>query len=217
MTSVTMHPVAPGEPAPDFTLPAVAGPGTISLADYRGSSPLFLALMLGLWCPFCRRQLVQLGGLESRLKAMGVQTLAVVATAPENARLYFRFRPTPLRLASDPDLMTHRAYRVPKPEPTPALLQEMEAVRVNPGGVLAEALPIAQAASALQQLDGYVPNATDQGDVDRQWPQLKALFMMDRETIVRWAYIECGDEGLAGIGKMPSEDAIVDAARACFG
>ena len=26
-----------------------------SLADYRGRSPLFLALFIGLWCPFCRR------------------------------------------------------------------------------------------------------------------------------------------------------------------
>jgi len=208
-------PVAPGEPAPDFALPAVAGPGTVSLADYRGNSPLFLALMLGLWCPFCRRHLVQLGGLEGPLKALGVQSLAVVATAPENARLYFRFRPTALRLASDPELTTHRAYRVPRPEPTPALLQEMDALRINPGGLFPAPLPIAEAASRMQQLDGYVPNAVDQADVERQWPQLKALFMIDRAGIVRWASIECGDEGLAGLGKMASADSIIDAARAC--
>ena len=29
-------PVAPGEPAPDFTLPAVDGDRTVSLADFRG-------------------------------------------------------------------------------------------------------------------------------------------------------------------------------------
>ena len=40
MTSSTIPPVAPGEAAPDFALPAVAGPGTVSLADYRGRSPL---------------------------------------------------------------------------------------------------------------------------------------------------------------------------------
>ena len=37
--------------------------------------------------------------------------------------------------------------------------------------------------------------------------------MIDREGIVRWANIECQDEGLAGIGKLPSEDEILDAAR----
>jgi hypothetical protein len=35
--------------------------------------------MVGLWCPFCRRQLVQLGALEGKLKALGVESLAVVA------------------------------------------------------------------------------------------------------------------------------------------
>ncbi|KGF78172.1 alkyl hydroperoxide reductase, partial [Massilia sp. JS1662] len=112
--SMTMNPVAPGELAPAFALPAIAGPGIISLDDYRGRSPLLLSLMLGLWCPFCRRQLVQLAGFEGKLKDMGVDSLAVVATAPENARLYFKFRPTKLAMASDPGLSTHRAYRIPK-------------------------------------------------------------------------------------------------------
>ena len=31
-----------GDPAPDFALPAVDGSGTVSLADYRGRTPLFL-------------------------------------------------------------------------------------------------------------------------------------------------------------------------------
>src|SRR6185295_14221340 len=106
MTTESRPPVAPGEIAPDFTLPAADRPETVSLADYRGRSPVFLALMVGLWCPFCRRQLVQLGALEQKLKAIGVETLAIVATEPENARLYFKFRPTKLRLASDPELST---------------------------------------------------------------------------------------------------------------
>lgn len=215
MTSSTSPPVAPGESAPGFALPAVAGPEMVKLDDYRGR-PLFLALMLGLWCPFCRRQLAQLGTLDGKLKAIGVESLAVVATEPENARLYFRFRPMRLRLASDPDLSTHRAYRVPKPQPTPALMAELETVRINPTGELAEPLPVAEAGKVLQELDGYVYTPTDVADIERQWPQLKAMFMIDREGIVRWADIECGSEGLAGIGKMPREDVILEAARACM-
>ncbi len=42
-------PVQPGEPAPDFTLPAANREGTVSLADYRGRSPLLLALFRGLY------------------------------------------------------------------------------------------------------------------------------------------------------------------------
>lgn len=216
MTSQMESPVAPGEAAPDFALPAVAGPETIALADYRGRSPVFLALMLGLWCPFCRRQLVQLGKFEVKLKALGVESLVVVATDPENARLYFKFRPTPLRLASDPALSTHRAYRVPKPEATPALIQALDEIRVNPTGELPEPLPVSEAAKVLTELDGYVCTPTDLGDVDRQWPQLKAMFMIDREGIVRWHDIECAREGLAGIGKLPSEEMILGAARACM-
>ena len=207
-------PVSPGEPAPDFTLPAVDREESVSLADYRGQSPVFLALLLGLWCPFCRRQIAQLGQLDGKLKELGVQSLGVVATAPENARLYFKYRPTPLRLASDPELTTHRAYGVPKPSPTPELMEALETTRVNPYGDLPEPLPIMQAAAAVGKLDGYVETDTDRADTQRQWPQLKAQYLIDRNGIVRWANIECEKDGLAGVGKMPSVDDILIAARA---
>lgn len=42
-------PVQPGEGAPDFSLPAVHRQGLVSLADYRGRSPLLLALYRGLY------------------------------------------------------------------------------------------------------------------------------------------------------------------------
>ena len=32
---------------------------------------------------------------------------------------------------------------------------------------------------------------TDQADMERQWPQLKGQFLIDRDGIVRWANIEC--------------------------
>ncbi len=38
-----------GKPAPDFTLPAADREGTVSLADYRGKSPVLLALFRGLY------------------------------------------------------------------------------------------------------------------------------------------------------------------------
>ncbi|MGH7302468.1 MAG: peroxiredoxin-like family protein [Candidatus Rokuibacteriota bacterium] len=206
-------PVAPGEPAPDFSLPAVDRDEIISLADYRGQSPVFLALLNGLWCPFCRRQLAQLGGTEGKLKALGVESLAVVATPPENARLYFKFRPTRVRLASDPELSTHRAYGVPKPVVNPELIEALETIRINPTGELPEALPIVRAAEVVGQMDGYAQTKTDQADMERQWPQLKGQFLIDRDGIVRWANIECAKEGLAGVGKFIPEDELLSAAR----
>jgi len=48
-TTERQAPVQPGEPAPDFTLPAANREGSVSLADYRGRSPLLLALFRGLY------------------------------------------------------------------------------------------------------------------------------------------------------------------------
>ena len=212
MTTETRPPVAPGEPAPDFTLPAVDRNEMVSLANYRGRSPVFLALFVGLWCPFCRRHIAQMGKTEGKLTEVGVETLGIVATPAENARLYFKYRPTRLRLAADPELVTHRAYGLPKPEPTPEMMQEMGSLRVNPTGDLPEPLPVQEAAMALTKMDGYGDTETDRADFNRQWPQLKGQFLIDRDGIVRWANIECA-EGLAGIGRIPSDEEILAAAR----
>lgn len=206
-------PVAPGEAAPDFELPAIDRTETVSLADYRGRSPVFLALLVGLWCPFCRRAIARMGTTEGKLKTLGVETLGVVATPAENARLYFKFRPSRLRLASDPELSTHRAYGLPKPVPTPEFMEGLGSIRINPTGELPEPLPIPEAAMALAQRDGYANTAADQADMARQWPQLKGQFLIDRDGIVRWANIECAD-GIAGVGRFPSDEEILAAVRA---
>lgn len=206
-------PVSIGEPAPEFSLPAIDRDEVVSLADYRGRSPLFLALFIGLWCPFCRRSIAQMGATETRLKATGIETLCVVATTPENARLYFKYRPTRLRLAADPQLTIHRAYGVPRPAPTPELMKAIETTRINPTGEFPEPVPIPEAAAAMSKLDGYTENETDRAEMERQWPQLKGQFLIDRDGIVRWANIECAQEGVAGLGKFPSADEILTAAR----
>lgn len=213
-TAELRAPVSQGEAAPDFVLPAVDGQGTVSLSDYRGKSSVFLALFVGLWCPFCRRAIAQVAANESKLKPLGVETLGVVATVPENARLYFKFRPCRLRLAADPELSTHRAYGLPKPAVTPELLKELESVRINPDGDFPAPLPPEEASALVAKMDGYTTNETDAADVARQWPQLKGQFLVDSDGVVRWANIECANEGLAGIGKFPSTDIILAAARA---
>jgi peroxiredoxin len=213
MTTLQTHkPVSPGEPAPDFVLPAVDGNGTVSLADYRERSAVFLGLMIGLWCPFCRRAIAQMAAIEPKLKTIGVETVGVVATPPENARLYFKFRPNRMRLAADPVLSTHKAYGLPKPEPTPEFMHALETVKINPDGALPEPVPITQAAAAIGKLDSYIENDTDRADTERQWPQLKGQFLIDRAGVVRWAKVECS-EGISGIGSFPHPDEILSAAR----
>jgi peroxiredoxin len=213
MNTIERPPVSPGEPAPDFTLPSIGDDEPISLADYRGRSPVFLALHIGLWCPFCRRHIAHMSANEAPLKALGVESLGVVATEVDNARLYFRFRPTRLKLAADPALTTHRAYGVPKPAVTSELMKEMQETRINPYGDLPKPLPVAEAAAAIAKLDGYVETPTDSAEMERQYPQLKGQFLIDRDGIVRWANIECAT-GLSSVGKFPPADEIFAAARA---
>ncbi len=49
-----------GQSAPGVTLPAANREGDVSLSDYRGKSPVLLALFRGLYCPFCRHQIARL-------------------------------------------------------------------------------------------------------------------------------------------------------------
>jgi len=214
MTTVESRaPVQPGEPAPNFTLPAVDRDGTVSLSDYRGKNPLLLAMFRGLWCPFCRRAIAQMGVTRQKLQSLGVETLGVVATTPENARLYFKYRPTRVPLAADPELITHRSFGLPKPAVTPELLRALQDVRSNPTGELPEPVPLAELGGALDRLHGFQRTETDQADLERQYPQLKGQFLVDRDGIVRWVNIECAKEGLAGLGKFPTDEELVSAAR----
>jgi len=154
-----------------------------------------------------------MGTNEAKLKSLGVETVGIVATPPENAKLYFKFRPTRLRLGADPELATHRAYGVPKPAVTPELMEAIGSLKVNPTGELPEPLPITEAATKLGQMDGYASTNTDQTDMEKQFPQLKGYFLIDRDGVVRWTRIECS-EGLEGIGKFPSEQELVAAVQA---
>ena len=213
MTQIARMPIQPGEAAPEFAVPSVQDDRTICLADYRGRAPLLLGLFPGLYCPFCRRALAQMAATSEKLKSLGVDALAVVGTELQNARLYFGFRPTPLALGADPRLATHRSYGVPRPEPTPELMHAVEQLRVNPTGELPEPLPLMAAAAELARRDGYQPTPTDEREAASTFTQMKGQFLIDRGGIVRWANVECGQEGLSGLGKFPTQEELLSAAR----
>ena len=99
-------PLEPGESAPDFTLPAADHDGSVALTEYH-ARPLLLTLMRGVHCPFCRRNIARFGRTAPKLRELGVETLAIVGTTAERARLYFRYRPASILLAADQDLATH--------------------------------------------------------------------------------------------------------------
>ena len=211
------QPVQPGQRAPDFLVSAVHDSRTISLADYSGRAPLLLGLFRGMFCPFCRRALVQMAATSDHLRSLGVDSLAIVGTELDNARLYFKFRPTRLAIGADPQLTTHRSYGVPRPEPTPQLMQMMNNTYINPTGELPAPLSMPAANAALTALDGYQNTPTDQREFESTFTQMKGQFLIDREGIVRWTHIECEKEGLAGMGKFPSHDELLGAASIVIG
>jgi peroxiredoxin len=214
MTQVLQQPLQPGERAPDFAVPAVQDDRTVSLADYRNRSSLLLGLFPGVFCPFCRRALALMAASSEKLKPLGVESLAIVGTELENARLYYKYRPTRLALAADPQLTTHRLFGVPRPDPTPQLMQAIESIRINPTGEFPEPLPIMEAAAALESLDGYQKSETDTREAQWQFTQLKGQFLIGRDGVIRWANIECGREGFSGLGKFPTHDELLGAVGA---
>lgn len=206
-------PLTPGEPAPDFTLSAANRDGIVSLSAYRGKSPVLVTLFRGLFCPFCRRAITQLGLSHARLHALGVEALAIVATTVDNARAYFEYRPARVLVAADPELTTHRAYGLPFVEMTPEIAQQLQTVKINPTGELSEPLPLLDAAAALDDAEGFKATETDRADHERQLGQLKGQFLVDRGGVVRWVNIEGAREGIAGLGKFPDGNELLAAAQ----
>ena len=213
-------PLQPGESAPDFRLPAADREGMVSLADYHGR-PLLLTLMRGLHCPFCRRNIVRLGGMAPMLRRLGVETLAIIGTTADRARLYLRYHPAQIALAADPALATHRQYGIPCYPMSPELLDQYRMIRVDPFHELPAPVPFlatngTEIHDVFDRLDGFVPNEVDQRDRTRQFResvQLCGQYMLDGKGIVRWAHVEGEPGGLARAGIFPSEATLLAAAR----
>jgi len=223
MTAALRTPIQPGEDAPQFALPAVNRDGMVSLDDFRGKSALFIGLYRGLHCPFCRRQIVLLGSTQDKLRALGVETLAVVNTPLERARLYFKYKPARVLLGADPDAATHRAFRVPDVEvvanpttsqwPQRITLEEVSQVRVNPTGELPGPTPIFEAMERLNAKDGFEATEVDQQVAAVHGMQGVGHFLIDRQGIVRWTHLEAG-ERMADLVTFPGDAQILEAARA---
>ena len=123
-------------------------------------------------------------------------------------------QPTKVALAADPELTTHRSYGLPKPDLTPEFMEHFEAARVDPTGELPEPAPIEAAIGALDGIDGFQSTETDRADQNKQFPQLKGQFLLDRNGIVRWVNVEGAVEGANGIGRFPSDEDFLAAVRA---
>ena len=165
---------------------------------------------------------MQLGTTQDKLKAVGVETVAVVNTALERARLYFKYRPARVLLAADPDAATHRTFGVPAIAviedesaatwPRSATLGQLQATQVNPTGELPAPQNVFAAMETLNLRDGFEPTETDQQIVAAHGTQLAGHFLIDRDGIIRWQQIEAA-ERIGDLSKFPSDEEILRGAR----
>jgi peroxiredoxin len=215
-------PVQPGERAPELALPAVNREGIVSAADFRGQRSLMIGFFRGLHCPFCRRQIAQLGAAQPALSELGVETFAVINTPLERARLYFRYRPTPVTLLSDPECRTHRAFGIPRieflepggepgrwPRTRP---EDFAAARVDPTGELGAPTQPMEANTILNRKDGFELTAVDQEIFERHGTQFAGQFLIDREGIVRWSWTEA-PHSPNELCRFPGASQMLEAAR----
>ena len=157
---------------------------------------------------------MQLGTTAEKLQAVGVETLAIVASKAERARFYFRYRPVRCAVGADPELITHRAYGMPRSEVTPEVWQAVKGAYRDLARELKLDVPDDQARDAIGRLDGFEVTESENAEFQRHQVQFTGQFLVDRHGVVRWANIECAQEGLAGIDKFPTDQELLAAARA---
>lgn len=219
------RPLQPGEPAPNIVLDAITRDGKIALNDFRGHSPVLVGLFRGLHCPFCRRHLAAQAQIDTALREKGVESLVVVNTPIERAKLYFRYHPLPnLLAASDPERASHRAFGLPNLEftesetdwPRKIGMNVIMSMQVDMPGELPEPMNRMAASGVLNAKDGYEITKDDERMMATGNGQLFGQFLLDREGIVRWRFTEVPEGGRFMFG-APSPQELMSAAAQVTG
>lgn len=216
-------PLQPGDPAPNIVLDAITRDGKIALDEFRGHTPVLVGLFRGLHCPFCRRHLAAQAQVDTALRERGVESLVVVNTPAERARLYFRYHPLPnLLAAADPERTSHRAFGLPTLEftenetdwPRKVGMNTVMEMRIDLPDELPEPMNPMAAGDMLNQKDGYQVTEDDQRMIATGGQgQLFGQFLVDREGIVRWRFTEFPEGGRLMFGAPKPEELLSVAAR----
>src|SRR4051794_34964975 len=165
------RPLQPGDRAPNVVLDAITRQGKGAIDDFRGQKPVLVGLFRGLHCPFCRRQIAAMAELTGALQEKGIDSLTVVNTPIERARLYFRYHPLPnLLAASDPERLSHGAFGLPNLEftenetewPRKVGMDVVMSMQVDIPGELSGPMNRLAAAEQLNNKDGYQMMEADQ-------------------------------------------------------
>ncbi|SCB56650.1 AhpC/TSA family protein [Rhizobium aethiopicum] len=216
------RPLQPGDRAPNVVLDAITRHGKIAIDDFRGQKPVLVGLFRGLHCPFCRRQIAAMAELTDALQEKGIDSLTVVNTPIERARLYFRYHPLPnLLAASDPERVSHRAFGLPNIEftesendwPHKVSMSTMSSMRIDMPGELPEPMDVMAAVEYLDKADGYEFTEDDTRMITTGHGQLVGEFLLDRDGVVRWCFTEVEEGGRNLFGGPAPRDVMSAAAN----
>lgn len=147
------QPLAPGTPAPPFTLPSTADQ-TVSLSEFAGT-PVILAFYPADWSPVCGDQMALYNEILPEFRKLGA---ALVGVSVDGA-------------------WCHQAFSADRKLHFP-LLADFE-----PKGAVARAYGVYR---------------------EKEGTSARALFVIDREGIIRWSYV-------SPVGVNPGADGILTA------
>ena len=149
--------------------------------------------------------MAQLSPAAQRLRNVGIETLGVVATAAERARLYFRANPPRFPLGADPDLITHRAYGLGQMERNAEAAAMIESAAQRVARELGIPAKPGEGREAVDRSDGFHALPSDMADRQRHQIQMTGQFLVDRDGYIRW----CRNEMAAGYALFPSPDELL--------
>jgi peroxiredoxin len=153
--------LAPGEQAPEFSLPD-AMERSVSLAERLAGGPVVLVFYRGEWCPYCNTYLRALQAALPDITARGATLLAVGPQSPDHSLSITDKAQLGFDVLSDVDQAVIRAYKVQFTAPG-----DLQDVHTN-----------------VFQLD--LPEHT----ANRSWQlPIPATFVIDRAGVVRAAHV----------------------------
>ena len=170
-----------GRPAPEFRLASAQG-GDVGPNDYRGKSRVVMWFSKGLFCPFCRRNMAQLGLRYPEIQALEAEVLQVTHNTLDEARGYLKHYPMKFPYLCDAGRTAHDRYGV-------------ELLSGGLGGFLASgAAVVADFVTKGETTPAPIPYFKRYAGKDAA----QAVFILDREGVVR------GEHRLGPNAPLPS-------------
>lgn len=157
-----------GRVAPEFRLASAQG-GEVGPQDFRGAKRVVLWFSKGLFCPFCRRNMAQLGLRYPDIQALEAEVLQVTHNTLDEARGYLKHYLIKFPYLCDAERVAHERYRV-------------EALGMKLGDLLASsAAAMSDFLTKGESTPAPIPYFKRYLGTDAA----QAVFLLDREGIVR--------------------------------